>query len=125
MGDTNLQHLKALASVLQLCGLTPEGAGGIGMTLCGGQAKPTAFRSGILSNHHQDQLLGQLAAAAAKGGKGNFPPQAGTILAETLSVAANTELYHPDMKDSLYFRGLIEIIEALCGELASSGRRPA
>jgi hypothetical protein len=125
MGDTNLQHQRVLVSVLQLCGLTPEGASNIGMTLCAGQSGPGACLPGILSNNQQDQLLGQLAAEAAKGGKGGLPPELGKVLAVALSVAANTELKQVGLKDSWFIRGLVRIIEALGGELVSSGRRPA
>jgi hypothetical protein len=119
MGDINLQHQQALVSVLQLCGLTPEGASRIGMILCGDQSGPNMVRPGILSNHQQDRLLGQLAAEAAKGGQGNFSPQAGKMLATALSMAVRTGLYRPALKDSWYFGGLIRIIAALCGELAN------
>ncbi len=118
MGDTNLQHQQALVSVLQLCGFSPEGAGRIGGVLCGCQRGPNTFLPGVLNNGQQDSLLGQLAAEAAKGGQGKFPPGAGKVLALALSMAASTELYHPAMKDSRYFRGLVEIIEALGEELA-------
>jgi hypothetical protein len=117
VGDTNLQHQQALVSVLQLCGLTPEGASRIGMVLCGDQS-----HRGILSNNEQDRLLGQLAAEATKAGRGGTPPEFGKVLAVALSGAVITGLYRPALKDSWYFRGLVRLIEALGGELA---RRPA
>jgi hypothetical protein len=113
MGDRNLQHQKALVSVLQMCGLTPEAASTIGTVLCGDQS-----HHGILSNGEQDRLLGQLAAQAAKAGKGSTPPEFAKTLAVTLSVATNTELRQVGLKDSWFIHGLVRIIEALGGELA-------
>jgi hypothetical protein len=94
-----------------------RGATRIGTILCGGRQGPNNFTPGILNNGQQDQLLGQLAAEVVKSGQGKLPSQAGKMLAVALNTAAC--MYRPGLKDSGFFHALTQIIEALCGELAT------